>query len=93
MEGVRLRLKYNIIRKRDNLLLAEGFTEHAFVNKEMKPVNFRKKFKEIWDMLKKRKMKRSVKQLYIIYSEREELKIYETRNCKKNSILFPKELP
>ena len=38
-------------------------------------------------------MKRSVKQLYIIYSEREELKIYETRNCKKNSILFPKELP
>ena len=53
MEGVRLRLKYNIIRKRDNLLLAEGFTEHAFVNKEMKPVNFRKKFKEIWDILKK----------------------------------------
>ncbi|HBI03592.1 MAG TPA: 4-hydroxybenzoyl-CoA thioesterase, partial [Paenibacillaceae bacterium] len=30
---------------------ATGFTKHAFVDKELKPINFRSRFKEVWRML------------------------------------------
>lgn len=42
LKGVRMKLKYNIYRKKDNTLLARGFTEYALVDKKFKPVNFRK---------------------------------------------------
>ncbi len=48
IKGVKLRFKYQVIRKDDEKLLAEGYTEHAFVDKDLKPVNFRRKFKDIW---------------------------------------------
>lgn len=52
LKGVKLEYNYEIIRKEDNELLAEGYTIHAFVDKKLKPVNFRKSFKEIWEKLK-----------------------------------------
>ncbi|MBW4829580.1 MAG: acyl-CoA thioesterase [Clostridiaceae bacterium] len=51
LEGVRLTLEYEIYRKDNNELLVEGFTKHAFVDKSLKPVRFRKKFKKEWKLL------------------------------------------
>ncbi len=51
LKGVRLEFEYSIYRKEDNELLAEGRTVHAFVDKNLKPINFRKKYREIWDRL------------------------------------------
>lgn len=51
LKGVKLEYKYEIIRKSDKVLLAEGYTRHAFVNKELKPVNFKKKMPHVWDAL------------------------------------------
>jgi len=34
-------------------LLSTGFTEHAFVDNTLRPINFKKKFNEIWEMLSK----------------------------------------
>ncbi|MFA5524281.1 MAG: thioesterase family protein [Tissierellales bacterium] len=51
LKGVRLEFRYEIIRKIDNLLLAKGYTKHAFVTKELRPVNFRKKMPQVWDLL------------------------------------------
>lgn len=52
LKGVRMELSYNIYRKKDNTLLAEGFTRHAFVDKNLKPINFRRRFKDVWKELK-----------------------------------------
>lgn len=52
LKGVRLKLNYEIYRKSNNELLVEGFTKHAFVNKDLKPIRFKKKFKEEWNVLK-----------------------------------------
>ena len=51
LKGVRLKFQYEICRKEDNALLATGFTKHAFVDKELKPINFRSKFRKVWRML------------------------------------------
>lgn len=51
LKGVKLEFKYEIIRKVDNVLLAKGYTKHAFVNKELRPVNFKKKMPHVWDAL------------------------------------------
>ncbi|MTI65658.1 MAG: acyl-CoA thioesterase [Firmicutes bacterium] len=52
LKGVKIKFFYEIVRKKDDKLLAEGYTQHAFVDKDLKPVNFRKNFKEAWDRLK-----------------------------------------
>lgn len=51
LKGVRLEFEYNIIRKIDEELLAKGKTVHAFVNKSLKPVNFKKENPKIWNLL------------------------------------------
>lgn len=51
LKGIRLELRYEIYRKSNNELLVEGFTKHAFVDKELKPVRFRRKFKKEWSIL------------------------------------------
>lgn len=48
IKGVKLKFNYSIYRKSDNVLLAEGYTLHAFVTKQLKPINFKKKFSDIW---------------------------------------------
>lgn len=50
-KGVRLEFEYQVIRKRDDELLAKGKTVHAFVNKSLKPVNFKKQNPKIWSLL------------------------------------------
>ena len=51
LKGVRLKFQYTLYRKEDNILIAEGYTIHAFVDKELRPINFKKKYKEVWELL------------------------------------------
>jgi acyl-CoA thioester hydrolase len=51
IKGVRLEFEYEIIRKIDDKLLAKGKTLHAFVDKNLKPLNFKKQNPEIWNLL------------------------------------------
>ncbi len=51
LSPVKVQFNYQIIRDADGTLIAEGFTKHAFVNKELKPVNIRKKHPELWEIL------------------------------------------
>lgn len=52
LKGVRLEFHYELIRKEDGILLAEGRTQHAFVDKNLKPVNFKKAKPEVFELLK-----------------------------------------
>ncbi len=51
LKGVRLTFHYEILRKEDEELLAEGETQHAFVDKNQKPIPLKKRFPEIWKIL------------------------------------------
>ncbi|MBE3592949.1 MAG: acyl-CoA thioesterase [Thermoanaerobacter sp.] len=53
VKGTRLKFLYNIIRKEDNKLLAQGYTEHPFTNLEKKPINLKKVMPEVYEMLAK----------------------------------------
>lgn len=53
LKGVRIVFDYEIIRKKDNVLLAKGKTTHAFVNKELKPIKMKRVNKKVWEILKK----------------------------------------
>lgn len=49
----RIKFNYKIVREADEVLLAEGFTEHAFVSKASgKPMNLKKTHSEIFEKLK-----------------------------------------
>ena len=50
---IRIEFKYEVIRVEDEKLLAVGFTKHVFVDKELKPINLRKKNAELWDSFNK----------------------------------------
>ncbi|QZY56035.1 acyl-CoA thioesterase [Crassaminicella profunda] len=52
LKGVRLEFFYEVIRKEDGVVLATGSTIHAFVNKTLKPVNFKKSNPKVWKLLK-----------------------------------------
>ena len=48
----RIKFKYEVIRKHDKLL-ASGFTEHVFVDKNKKrPINLQKSYKDVYEKLK-----------------------------------------
>ncbi|HHY92930.1 MAG TPA: acyl-CoA thioesterase [Firmicutes bacterium] len=49
--AARLTFRYRI--ERDGVLLAEGHTVHAFVNKEGRPLNLKKAFPTLWDILRR----------------------------------------
>lgn len=51
LTNVRIEFEYSLYRKEDNELLATGYTVHAFVDKNIKPINFRKEHEEIWKLL------------------------------------------
>lgn len=51
LKGVRIKFQYTLYRKEDNVLIAEGYTSHAFVNKDLIPINFKKKYNEAWKLL------------------------------------------
>lgn len=51
LKGVRLKFQYTLYRKEDNILIAEGYTTHAFVDKNLMPINFKRKYNEVWKLL------------------------------------------
>ncbi|TCO68769.1 acyl-CoA thioesterase [Marinisporobacter balticus] len=52
LKGVRVEFTYKVLRKCDEALLANGTTIHAFVNKNLKPINFKKENPKLWGVLK-----------------------------------------
>ncbi|MBN2260720.1 MAG: acyl-CoA thioesterase [Clostridiales bacterium] len=50
-KGVKFGLKYSVFENDTNLLLAHGYTLHGFVDKEMKPINIKKKNKKVFDII------------------------------------------
>lgn len=51
LTDVRIEFEYSLYRKEDNELLATGYTVHAFVDKDIKPINLKKKHEDIWKLL------------------------------------------
>jgi len=50
IKGVRITFKYEVYNE-DKELLAYGSTSHAFVNGDMKPMNLRKTFPDVYEKL------------------------------------------
>ncbi|MCG0274802.1 MAG: acyl-CoA thioesterase [Thermosediminibacteraceae bacterium] len=53
IKPTRVKLAYEIFREGDGVLLAEGYTEHAFTGKDGRPVNLKKSHPEVWNTLVK----------------------------------------
>ena len=49
--GVRLTLAYETVRKQNGELIAKGLTTNVFVDEEMKPVNIRSRYPEIYEKI------------------------------------------
>lgn len=49
-KGVRLTLIYDVIREEDCMTLAQGSTVHAFTDSNLKPVNIKKSYPDIYDL-------------------------------------------
>lgn len=48
---VKVIFAYNVIREKDNKLLAKGKTVQAFVNQNFKIINLKKNYNELWEKL------------------------------------------
>lgn len=53
LNGAKIVFSYEVIREADNAQLAKGSTTHAFVNKEFKIINLKRKNPEIWSSIEK----------------------------------------
>jgi len=53
VKGVRIKFCYELYRVEDGKLIASGYTVHAFVNKELKPLNLKKVNEEVWNLFNK----------------------------------------
>lgn len=52
LSPVRFKIAYQVVREADQVLIAEGFTEHVFLDCETrKPINFKKKFAALYEGL------------------------------------------
>jgi acyl-CoA thioester hydrolase len=49
--GFKMNIQYYILDAQTHTLKASGESEHCFVNKEFKPINIKKNFKEVYDIL------------------------------------------
>lgn len=47
----RVVFEYSLYKKENNVLIAKGYTVHAFVNKDIKPINLEKEHEDIWKLL------------------------------------------
>lgn len=52
-KGIRIGFKYEVLRKEDEVLLAEGRTLHAFVGKDLKPIRLKSLSEEFKAVLEK----------------------------------------
>lgn len=52
LKGLRATLGYEVTRKSDGTLLAEGFTSHTFVDREMRPVNMLRAHPAVYNAMK-----------------------------------------
>jgi len=52
LKGIRIKLKYTVMRKSDREVLAQGFTWHGFVNKDLKPVKIQRVNPTVWNLLR-----------------------------------------
>ncbi len=50
LNGVKAIFNYEVIREVDQKLIAKGSTSHAFINRDFKLVNIKKKCKKIWEV-------------------------------------------
>jgi acyl-CoA thioester hydrolase len=50
--GVKMQISYQILDAATNKIRTTGISTHCFVTKDMKPVNMKKYFKDIYDILK-----------------------------------------
>lgn len=50
---VKIRFNYRAIRDHDDTLLAHGFTTHMWVNRDMKPLNLKRKWPEFYALLQR----------------------------------------
>ena len=51
VKAVKIRFEYQVLKNPDNQLLATGYTTHAFTDRDFKIINFKKKYREIFDKL------------------------------------------
>lgn len=49
--GFKMNIRYYILDAQTHTLKASGESEHCFVNKEFKPINIKKNFKEVYNIL------------------------------------------
>ncbi len=50
---VRCEFSYKVYKLPEMVLCTEGMTSHAFTDTSLKPVNLKKKFPQIWDIVQK----------------------------------------
>ncbi len=50
---VRCEFSYKVYKLPDMVLCTEGMTSHAFTGKDLRPVNLKKKFPQIWEIIQK----------------------------------------
>lgn len=51
-DGIKMEFSYSIYRKDTGELCTTGGTGHCFLNSDMKPVNMKRKYPELYQMLK-----------------------------------------
>ena len=51
LSPAKIKYSYRVLRESDGILLAEGYTVHAFTTPALKCVNLRKKNPQLWDIL------------------------------------------
>ena len=47
----RVSFLYEVIRKKDMVKVSEGRTVHGFVDRNMRPINMKKDYSELWDKM------------------------------------------
>lgn len=50
---VRCEFSYKVYKLPEMILCTEGMTGHAFTDRDLKPINLKKKFPQIWDIMEK----------------------------------------
>jgi acyl-CoA thioester hydrolase len=52
MNPVKMIFNYNVVREKDDKIIAKGSTKHTFIDNNFKIVNIKKSKPDIWEKLK-----------------------------------------